>query len=315
MKKNDFDRLLDGIAISQKKLLELAFETEFTKRKRLITASEFLYSLCNESTCGTTSYNDIAAGIETECGIAVSRQAIWKKVNEPCLAFLEGVLEQAILSRVGTRQIDPIRSSSTFKRILVQDSTIIRLPIKLFKEFSGVANQCSKVCNARIQGVYDIMNEEFVHFSIDPYSKNDLEAAHDLALEENDLSLRDRGYLINDEVQRHIDAGAHCIYRYKFGTALLEPTTEEPIDLLREVRKRTFIDREVKLNNKHKTVVRIVAFPVYDQSIVDARRRKAKLEKKLLPQRSTWNCLHGQSTLPRYPKSKLMPGNYSISTA
>jgi len=306
MKKNDFDGLLKTIEISPESLAELAFETGFITRERLITAQELLYSLCNESVCGTVSYNDIAAQIESECGISVSRQAIWKKVTEPCLVFFEKILERVILTKIGREQIDTIRSSSKFKRILVQDSTIIKLPVKLFKYFSGVANQCSKVCNARIQGVYDIMNEEFISFSIDPYSKNDLEAAPELELWENDLSLRDRGYLINDEIQRHIDAGAHCIYRYKFDTMLLDPITGEPIDLLKELNKKSFIDMEVKLNNKNKTIVRIVAFPVNDPKIADARRRKAKQEKKLRHRRNIWSCFHGQFISPLYPGNKLI---------
>ena len=86
---------------------------------------------------------------------------------------------------------------------------MIRLPIRLFSDFSGVANGQSKVCNARVQCVYDLLSEQFVSFSIDPYSKNDLTAAPELILQEGDLVLRDRGYLIIDEIQRHIDNNAH----------------------------------------------------------------------------------------------------------
>jgi hypothetical protein len=306
MKKNDFAQLIKKMGISTELLSGFAFKTGLIKRNRLITASELLYSLCTESINGTVSYNDIASQIDAECGISVTRQAIWKKVTGSCIAFFKLVFEQVIFFKLQKGQIDSIRSSSQFKRILVQDSTIIKLPIRLFKDFSGVANQSSKVCNARIQGVYDLLNENFVSFSIDPYSKNDLDAAPDLELSEGDLSLRDRGYLINDELQRHIDAGAHCIYRYKFGTTLLDIITEKPINLLEELNKKTFIDMQVKLNNKHKTIVRIVAFPVNDTKITDARRRKAKQEKKHLHQRNTWSYFHGLFTLPLYPKSWLI---------
>jgi Transposase DDE domain len=59
-----------------------------------------------------------------------------------------------------------------------------------------------------IQCVYDLLSENFVSFTVDPYSKNDLMAAPELVLQEGDLVFRDRGYLILDEVQRHIDNGA-----------------------------------------------------------------------------------------------------------
>ena len=145
-----------------------------------------------------------------------------------------------------------------------------------------MANQSTKLCNARIQGVYDILNEQFISFSIDKYSKNDLKAAPELTLEQGDLSLRDRGYLINDEIQRHINAGADCIYRYKNKMCLLDTVTEKPLNLLAILKNKSFLDLKVKLNNKDKTVVRLVAIPVTEE-IANKRRMKAKKEKKTPP--------------------------------
>jgi hypothetical protein len=165
--------------------------------------------------------------------------------------------------------------------------------------FSGVANRTNKVCNARIQGVYDVLNERFISFSIDPYTKNDLKAAPEMNIQKGDLTLRDRGYLIYDEIGRHIKNGADCIYRHKFGITLLDPVTEEPIDILKKLKKNGMMDMEVKLNNTEKTIVRITAMSI-DQEIASARRRKAVKEKKLSLQRNTWNFYHGQYLSQQY---------------
>lgn len=62
--------------------------------------------------------------------------------------------------------------------MLVQDSTLIELPARLFETFSGVGNATSQVCNARIQAVYGLRRiMAFEAFSIDAYRKNDLKAA------------------------------------------------------------------------------------------------------------------------------------------
>ena len=90
-----------------------------------------------------------------------------------------------------------------------------------------MANGHSKVCNSRIQGVYDLVAEKFLFFSVDSYSKVDYEAAPELVLQKGDLTLRDRGYLIADEIQRHIDQGADCIYRHKYKLTLLNTKTEK----------------------------------------------------------------------------------------
>ncbi len=166
-------------------------------------------------------------------------------------------------------------NTTVYKRILVQDSTIIKLPYRLFKIFSGVSNQHSTVCNARIQGVYDLISGSFVSFSIDPYSKNDLAAAPEIELQEGDLVLRDRGYYINDEIKRHLNVGADCIYRYKHKTSFFDPLTGNSINLLEELEKKQKLNITVKLNNQDKTEVRLVAYPVSEE-IANTRRMKAK---------------------------------------
>jgi len=282
MEKISFSNLLDKQGLSKDILSNIARETGLIERERLITATDLLFAICIEASGGTVSYNDIAAQIETGGGESVSKQAVWKKVNISCLDYFKKVLESLIFNKIDKTEIAKLRVTCRYKRILVQDSTIISLPERLFYFFSGVANQSTKLCNARIQGVYDILNEQFISFSIDKYSKNDLKAAPELTLEQGDLSLRDRGYLINDEIQRHINAGADCIYRYKNKMCLLDTVTEKPLNLLATLKNKSFLDLKVKLNNKDKTVVRLVAIPVTEE-IANKRRMKAKKEKKTPP--------------------------------
>lgn len=282
MNKSDFVFLTENLNVNNEKLLEIALETGFIKRERLITPLDFLCAVCSESAYGIASYNDIAAHLDADCDLSVSRQAIWKKVTNSCEDFLKMTLAIIITRRIDNDVIKKIKAQNKFKRILVQDSTIIPLPTRLFSCFSGVANGHSKVCNARVQCVYDLISEQFVSFSIDPYSKNDLLAAPEMIIEEGDLVLRDRGYLINDEIQRHIDNNAHCIYRYKFPMILNDPKTEKPIDLFSILKKVKYLDMKIMLNNKPKTIVRLLAYPV-SQEIADKRRMKAKKENKTYP--------------------------------
>lgn len=279
MEKNNFLELIEATGLDSGLLSDLAFETGMIQRKRLIGPSDILYSFCLESTKGTVSYNDLAAKIESGCDVTVCRQAVWKKTTGPCKDFFEKILGHIILSKIDKGEVEMLRSSSHFKRILVQDSTIIKLPVRLFEMFSGVSNGHSKVCNARIQGVYDILAEKFISFSIDPYSKNDLVAAPEICLQKGDLVLRDRGYLILDEIQRHIVKSAHCIFRYKKGMVLLDPLSGKPIDILAKLKTNNNLDIEVMLNNKDKTIVRITSAPVSEE-VANTRRMKAKKEKK-----------------------------------
>jgi hypothetical protein len=74
---------------------------------------------------------------------------------------------------------------------------------------------------------------------VDAYSKNDLEAAPELVVKKGDLILRDRGYLIADEIQRHITLEADCIYRHKYNLTILDAENEKVIDLLLLLKKKS----------------------------------------------------------------------------
>ena len=159
----------------------------------------------------------------------------------------------------------------------MQDSTIIKLPLRLFKVFSGVSNAYSAVCNARVQGVYDLLSGCFISFSIDPYSKNDLSAAPQLKIQKGDLVLRDRGYCTNSEIKRHIDIGADCIFRHKYNSIYIDRHTGKAIDLKSVLVNQGKLDMEVYLNDENRTKVRLIAAPVKIE-VANKRRMKAKKE-------------------------------------
>jgi len=278
--ENDVLSLLNIPGITYEQIRELAFECCFMKRRaKKIDAPLFLALMCIESQKGSLSYNDLSARFDTVYNISASKQAMWKKVNQACVMFFQRILAHVIKHKVSDINTDELKSCGKYKRIIVQDSTIIKIPLSLFDIFSGVSNAHKAVCNARLQGVYDLLSGEFIYFSIDPYSKNDLLAAPELDILPGDLVLRDRGYYINDEMERHIQTGADCIYRYKHKTTFLDLQTKKPIDLTDLLQKKGKLDMLVCLNNKKRTTVRVVATPV-SQEVANTRKMKAKKESK-----------------------------------
>jgi hypothetical protein len=274
-----------GIPFDEHYLLEVARSSNFYKRTpRKIDVCNLLAAICVEGLKGSPSCNDLAANIETQnpCH-GPSRQAVHQRMSSALAAFIGHILENLIAKKLfeAHRKFFETPNDSAhfagYERVLVQDSTVIKLPNHLFDEFSGVANATSKACNARVQAIYDLVSGRLIHLSIDPYSKNDLAAAPDLQLQPNDLVLRDRGYLILDEIQRHLDARADCIYRHKTGTTYLDPHTKEPIDLLALLRKNGRLDIPVLLNNESQTPVRLSCAPVSEE-IANLRRMKARNE-------------------------------------
>lgn len=271
------------VLFSQEFLDQAAHDSGFVKRKsRKINPLNLLASLVEESLLGSPSYNDLAARIETNDGVDPSRQAIGLRLNESFEDFLKTLLGHVISLKVNADIEAGKFAALSFKgyqRVLVQDSTIIKLPAALFPEFSGVSNGTSTVCNARIQAVYDLVSGKIIEFSIDSYSKNDLAAAPELEIMKGDLVLRDRGYLTAGELQRHINLGADFIYRHKTGIVYLDPETHLPINLPALLKRWGNLDLELLMNDSQRTRIRLLAAPVSPE-IANLRRMKAKKESK-----------------------------------
>jgi len=269
------------VLFAEADLRQLAKDLEFTKRApRKVEVVNLLAAVCAECLQGSPSCNDLAAQIQTFSGRAPSRQAVSLRLNQAFENILQQLLEKVIREKTagdGSPVAQPLPVFRHFRRVLVQDSTIIQLPSHLFEDFSGVANAHGSVCNARIQATYNLLDHRLLAVAIDPYSKNDQAAAPELALQQDDLVLRDRGHLVMDEIQRHRAAGADCIYRHRTSTVYLNPQTGQPIDLPALLKKQGALDLEVLLNNKARTRARLVTAPV-DVETANRRRQRAKKE-------------------------------------
>jgi hypothetical protein len=276
-----FQSLQACAGISDGFLREAAVEVGFRSREpKKISADALLAVLCELSIHGTASYNDLAAGLNAQGASQPSRQAVALRMNASLLELCRKLLACAVVHKTAAN-ICPKQTGflARYTRILVQDSTILKLPAWLFDIFSVVCNAHHAVCNTRIQAVYDLLSMSFLDFSIDSYSRNDIAAAPSLQLKSGDLVLRDRGYLTADEIARHVAAGADCIYRHKVGTTYLDAATQKPVELLPLLQNIGSLELTVLLNNKQRTPVRLVAAPV-DEETAALRRMKAKKETK-----------------------------------
>jgi hypothetical protein len=272
MKNNGVIALFKKAGLSLEKINQLSVQTGFIKRLRQIKAVEFLVYMIIESIRGCVSCNDLAAVIEAHTGTMASRQAYHQKMSCSCLLFFEAVAT-VIMNAKGS--VSASLKFRRFKRILIQDSTVIKLPSKLMGVFSGVKNATTQVCNARVQSVFDLLCGSFVQWSIDAYSKNDQAAAPELRINAGDLILRDRGYFSICEFERMMKAGADFVSRYMHNVVFYDPQTGQEIDLLRLLEAHRNIDLNVLAGKDCKIPLRLIAVEV-SQEIADRRRRKAR---------------------------------------
>lgn len=290
-----FDTYLKSLELDEPQLNELALKHGWLQREpRKITPASLLLALCIESIQGEASFNDIASTISRlldepdapagpdagkPAARGPSKQAVAKRMDRSLRSVIEELLGRMVQAKTRCEEhrddFAPLLASYT--RILLQDSTVLRLPGWLFGTFSGVSNGTSSVCNARVQAVFDLKSMRFVALSIDGYDKTDQDASGELEIRPGDLVLRDRGYLNFAEIARHIDSGADFVYRHKAGGIYHDARSGGKIDLLERLKTRNRLDIEVLLNDDHRTQVRLVAAPV-DEKTAAERRRKLRKE-------------------------------------
>lgn len=260
----------------------MAYQTDFFQRPwKKIEPSSFAAFLCAFSVSDMYSFNDIASKYSTIMGVSVTRQTIFEKLKKSgCIHFFKQLLDHVLEMKFETcKSIEMQQFCMKYTRILIQDSTIIRLPMKLFEKFRGVKNAHSTTCQARIQVIYDLVSGKFVYFSIDPYSKNDLAATMDFKYQPGDFVLRDRGYFTKESQNLFNEIGVEMISRYKHPMTLYDASNGEEINLLKLLQKEGAVNCTITLGKGEKGKFQLIAAPV-SEKIAAERRRKAKEESR-----------------------------------
>jgi hypothetical protein len=209
--------------------------------------------------------------------LCLSKQALWERITPRAVAFLQAVLAHVLQRRL-TRAVPTAPAVlAPFPRVLIQDSTTLKVAPKLARTFPGSRNQCGAAHGLlKIQSLYDLRAQRFVSFSLSGFNRNDQAAAPDVlaVARAGDLVLRDLGYFVLATFQQIAQAGAFFLSRLRLDTHLRDARTGQVIDLLGTLKRQGRLDREVWLGEAQ-LPVRVVAVKL-PNAIAAERRRKAK---------------------------------------
>jgi len=187
-------------------------------------------------------------------------------------------LFQLIQTPLSRNQIIPAALFHCFNRILIQDSTTIKLPRGLTAVYPGSINQTGKqAATLRIQACIDIKTSSFKYFDLTPYTRNDQAAAADILpiVEKGDLIIRDRGYYVLTAFKQIQEKGASFVSRLRYPTILFDNNTGKPISLFKKLKKHGNLDIPVRIGNTEKIPGRLIAIKLNPK---EARRRIAQLK-------------------------------------
>lgn len=317
MKANSENQIKGQISFIEEKLNKIDIEKlskdcDFSKRKaKKVTAKDFLlgFFLMAKSR-ENQSYRNWAIKIGWIIKDRVSKQALWKKMQQTQIIFLKEVLSAVIKQTLSMSNDHP--KLKVFKNVIIEDSTAIQLNDRLHKDYpgNGYWDKKAKKAILKIQAAYNLSRRKFIRLEVNSFRENDQGYSPKIVqiLKRGDLIIRDLGYFVLKVFKRLNEDGIFFISRMKKHVNIFSKKDEQVIDLAKMLKKRGDLDIEVFVGEKEKLPVRLIAIPVKEE-IASERRRKARAnrDKRCSPNKEHLYLLGWELFITNVGKEVLSP--------
>jgi hypothetical protein len=265
--------------LGAKTLNKIAKQSGYLKKKgSKIDARSLIIGFMMMISKKMNTYEAWASETSVLTGETLTRQAVEGRMTPATSEMLRIVLEEKLKESINQKKPKENKEVfSKFRRIMIEDSTTLRLPDELSKVFSGNVSRGKKKSQAKIHALHNFTENNFSFLDIHSFTNNDQSLAYKVLdhLREGDLLLRDMGFLVQPALKKIISAGVYVISRKNAQTKIYDTETGQEIDLAKELRKTHFLDKIVVVGKKEQIKMRIVALPVSKQQ-ANERKRKAK---------------------------------------
>lgn len=233
----------------------------------------FIISCCN----GNSTFSEWALQISLLNGKRVSKQAVFDRLQAGATVFARQLLEKVLLQQSGKGFTSKLFNG--FGKVLLQDSTTLRLPQVLAAMFPGNHSRGEQKAVARIQSILDIKAMRFICFSLGAFTNNDQSASRNIIslVKKGDLVIRDLGYFSIAVFEKLIKAQVHILSRLRYGITITDKQGK-PILLKDLLKQKNGVDRWVYIGSEKKAWVRLVMLPVPPQQAAE-KIRKAKQDR------------------------------------
>ncbi len=255
---------------------ELAWQTGFMERERILTGSSFVVGLVS---AWQANPNVSLAGLSqavANAGTSITRQGLNDRFTPKAVKFMREMAQASIKALVqGVPRSEGLMSR--FTSVDVVDSTIVTLPNSLSKVWygSGGNGEQASMAALKLSVRWDVGGGQISYLDFSDGIQHDRHAAaHQASVMEKSLQIRDLGYFKLADLEAIAQQGAYWLIKYKIGTHLLAPDGEV-IDLTRWLPQRVGqrLDTEVIVGKKQQMTARLVAERV-PKSVVEQRHER-----------------------------------------
>jgi len=268
-------KLLDELDVNS-----IAFKTGFCRRApRKITPANFILSFCLCFRNSQFSLRNWSFHLSNLINDSVSFQAIDKKLQYNKVDFVKELFKKACTIQFTYFKRQQKTKLFEFNRILIQDSTLVKLPDSHYNYSSGVSNGKTKKALARLQICFDLCKGNIIQSDLCSYSENDRAYSSKLllVLQAGDLVIRDLGYFCIPVFRAIQQVQAFFLSKYHKGVGLYDNqgVRMDFVKYLKSLDKNsiTSFDMNVKMGSKEKFPVRVCGYRVSQQQAMKKRNQ------------------------------------------
>lgn len=225
------------------------------------------------------TYSDWALEIGILENTTIAKQSLYERMQPQTEYFIKTIVENQLGEKMQSVQTGKIKGVlKYFNNVMIDDSTTLHLPDELAAYFPGNFSAGKQKALAKIHAMYNLTANNFPFFHLHSFSNNDQSLSANVLpyLRKGDLCIRDLGFSVLDVISQLIEKEAYFLSRKSYTTKVFETKTGAEINILKELRKNKFIDREVLIGKKHQIKVRLIALPI---PVAQAKERRRKANK------------------------------------
>lgn len=226
-----------------------------------------------------TSLPDIAADLNKEFEIEVSKEALHKKFNPEAVTFLKELIKLQITNQIDVSAGNELKKH--FNSIKIKDSSKFSLPSIYNGDYPSFNNFSRKNGVMNIQYEYDLVSGKWTSLELTNIKTNDQKNSRETAhlLEKDNLYIRDLGYISASYLNGIKEAEAYFLNRLPpqagLYNSLGEPIPWKGIDHKFRKTGAKSLEMDCEIYNDHRFKCRLILFRV-DNEEYKKRLEQAK---------------------------------------
>ena len=272
-------------ALRQPSLIKkLARRTGWLARKgKALTPHVFATALLSCVSSGFYSLREIAVEVGLLTGGSISKQALSERFNARSVKFLKALVTTSLHEAARALPAHGLENLPGILRILVGDSSTLRLDPSLTELFPGATSRDGvSSAQLKLQFTFELLTGRWLQAELGPYSIPDQAAAPDIlgtVVRAGDLIIRDLGYAVLDVFEAIGKKGAYFHSRLNPSAVVMDPDGTR-LDLCRLASSCSrnpgdTCSTKVLLGVKKRYACRLVIIRV-PKKVANERRRRLK---------------------------------------